>query len=87
MPSFCELIPTMPQNIGLCWFNSILMAMIYSDGLSRYIYEKAFEENWQDDENGAFKTLMLLFMNYVIAIKYGKIEYIEKLREFLNQFQ
>jgi len=87
MPSFCELIPTMPQNIVLCWFNSILMAMIYSDGLSRYIYEKAFEENWQDDENGAFKTLMLLFMNYVRAIKYGKIEYIEKLREFLKKYK
>jgi len=84
---YCEKLPVIPQNLGTCWFNAILMAMIYSDGLSQYIYEKAIENNWQDDDNGAFKTLMLLFMNYVRAIKNGKLDYIDKLRKFLKKYK
>lgn len=84
----CDKIPVIPQNLGTCWFNSILMAMIYSDGLSQLVYEKAIEDNWQDDENGAFKTLMLLFMNYVRAIKKnGNIILINRLRDFLLKYK
>jgi hypothetical protein len=82
--NYCEQIPVIPQNLGTCWFNAILMAMIYSDGLSQYVYEKAIEDNWDKDEKGAFKTLMLLFMNYVRAIKKGKVKYIDNLRFFLH---
>jgi len=85
--NYCEQIPVIPQNLGTCWFNAIIMAMIYSDGLSQFIYEKAIEDNWQDNNNGAFKTLMLLFMNYVRAIKKGKVEYIENLRFFLKKYK
>ena len=85
--NYCEQIPVIPQNLGTCWFNAIIMAMIYSDGLSQLIYEKAVEDNWDEDEKGAFKTLMLLFMNYVRAIKKGKIEYIENLRIFLKKYK
>ncbi len=35
----CERIPVIPQNIETCWFNAIMMSMIYSDGLSQIIYE------------------------------------------------
>ena len=83
----CEIIPVIPQNLNTCWFNAIMMSMIYSDGLSQFIYEKAIEDNWQDNNNGAFKTLMLLFMNYVRAIKKGKVEYIENLRFFLKKYK
>jgi hypothetical protein len=85
--NYCEEIPVIPQYLATCWFNSILSAMIYSDGLSQIIYEKAVEDDWQDDNNGAFKTLMLLFMNYVRAIKNGKLDYIDKLREFLKKYK
>ena len=85
--NFCEEIPVIPQYLATCWFNSILSAMIYSDGLSQIIYEKAVEDDWQDDNNGAFKTLMLLFMNYVRAIKKGNFYYIRKLREFLKKYK
>ena len=85
--NYCEQIPVIPQNLGTCWFNAIIMAMIYSDGLSQLIYEKAVEDNWDKDEKGAFKTLMLLFMNYIRAIKKGKVKYIENLRIFLKKYK
>ena len=85
--NYCEQIPVIPQNLETCWFNTIIMAMIYSDGLSQLIYEKAVEDNWDKDENGAFKTLMLLFMNYIRAIKEGKVKYIQKLRKFLKKYR
>ena len=28
--SLCESIPVIPQNVGTCWFNAILMTIIYS---------------------------------------------------------
>jgi hypothetical protein len=88
MSSFCQNIPVIPQNLGTCWFNAILMAMIYSDGLSQIIYEKAIEDNWHLDEKGAFKTIMLLFMNYVRAIKKsGNYILIERFREFINKYK
>jgi hypothetical protein len=52
--NYCEQIPVIPQNLGTCWFNAIIMAMIYSDGLSQLIYEKAVEDNWDEDEKGGF---------------------------------
>ena len=88
MSSFCQDIPVIPQNLGTCWFNAILTAMIYSDGLSQIIYEKAIEDNWQDDDNGAFKTIMLLFMNYVRAIKKnGNSILIERFKNFLKKYK
>ena len=84
----CEIIPVIPQNLNTCWFNAIMMSMIYSDGLSQMIYEKAVEDNWHLDENGAFKTLMLLFMNYVKTIKKnGNIGLIERLKAFIDKYK
>jgi hypothetical protein len=84
----CEIIPVIPQTIETCWFNAIMMAMLYSDRLSQFVYEKAVEDNWHLDENGAFKTIMLLFMNYIRTIKKnGDKGLIKRFGEFINKYK
>jgi hypothetical protein len=33
----CESVITLPQFEDTCWFNSLLMALLYSDGTRQYL--------------------------------------------------
>jgi hypothetical protein len=33
----CKSVITIPQFTGTCWFNALLMALLYSDGTRQYL--------------------------------------------------
>jgi hypothetical protein len=37
MPTKCKSVITIPQFTGTCWFNALLMALLYSDGTRQYL--------------------------------------------------
>ena len=44
MPSECDKVITIPQYSGTCWFNAILMAFFYSEGMRAVL--AANSKNW-----------------------------------------
>lgn len=42
---YCKALEVIPQFLGSCWFNVILMIMLYSDGVSNVISRTAIRDN------------------------------------------
>jgi hypothetical protein len=66
--SGCDSVITIPQFSGTCWFNALLMAMLYSDGMRKYlknnlINSELFKKN---------KHLYIIF-NHILNNRYRKI--------------
>jgi len=76
--NFCKKVVTIPQYIGTCWFNAILMVLLYSQNsrkllLHDNIYEKA------KSSNELYKILNdILLDNYISQKK--AMKYYEKLK-------
>jgi hypothetical protein len=75
---FCKKVVTIPQFIGTCWFNAILMALLYSQNsrkllLHDNIYKKSKENN------DLYKIINdILLDNYISRKK--AMKYYDKLR-------
>lgn len=68
-------LEVLPQIDGTCWFNAILMAFLYSEGLRKIIIEQAFLWTQEEIENDRFKK----FVIYVLKYNYSKPEKIREL--------
>jgi hypothetical protein len=81
--NMCSAIPVIPQNLETCWFNAILMAMIYSDGLSKLVIKKVVDESWYTSRD-KFKEILTIFVSYVFTIKLKKFEsdYVNDIKSF-----
>jgi hypothetical protein len=73
---FCNKVVTIPQFIGTCWFNAILMAILYSQNsrkllLHDNIYEK--EKNTNKLYNIINKILLNHYISQEKAMKYYNV--------------
>ena len=59
-----EEIEVIPQIDGTCWFNAILMALLYSQGIRKVIYKETL--NWTKEEirNDKFKGFVVYVLKY-----------------------
>jgi len=64
---FCNNIETIPQFSAICWFNAILTSCLYSDDIRTILTNKAFEENW-NQENG-YKLYLYMVLYYIQQYK------------------
>jgi len=67
-----------PQFGGTCWFNAILMVLLYSEGIRKVIYNEAFQwqsENPEELRRNKFKR----FIIYMLKYNYKNPEKINKL--------
>jgi len=60
MPSKCENVISLKQYGPTCWFNAILMAVLYSEGSRKLLLEKS--ESW-DKTIKVFRTLAFILKN------------------------
>lgn len=68
-------LEVLPQIDGTCWFNAILMAFLYSEGLKKIVIEKAITWTEEEIEHDKFKK----FVIYVLKYNYSKPEKIREL--------
>ncbi len=59
----CEELEVIPQYIGSCWFNAILMSVLYSQG-SRKIMIETLKKNKKEKENSTIKIIKNILKNY-----------------------
>ena len=65
----CNTVITIPQFTGTCWFNALLMALFYSDGMRKYL-----TNNLKKSELYAKnKELYLIFLD-ILKNKHRKIK-------------
>ena len=62
--NFCDTVITIPQTIGTCWFNSLLMMIFYSQNSRKLLlhYNK-FKGTNIDELNNIFKSM--LYKSYI----------------------
>jgi hypothetical protein len=72
-----EKLEVLPQFGDTCWFNAILMVMLYSQGLREFVYQKALE--WRSNDPkfkiNKFKKNLL----FILENNYTRPEIIKKL--------
>ena len=68
-------LEVLPQIDGTCWFNAILMAFLYSEGLKKIVIEKAITWTEEEIQHDKFKK----FVIYVLKYNYSKPEKIREL--------
>jgi hypothetical protein len=75
---FCKNVVTIPQYIGTCWFNAILMALFYSQNSRKLLlHDNIYEKDKGNNE--LYKILNdILLDNYISQKK--AMKYYEKLR-------
>ena len=66
-------IEVLPQVLGICWFNSVLMVLLYSEGLRKIVKEQ-LKKTTPIENNKFIKTL-----KYIIDNNYNYPENITKL--------
>lgn len=81
-------LPVIPQYLGTCWFNAILMSLLYSDGCQETLYNIAIRDGWNLNKKGeSFKFLLFTILNLLVKIKRETNEdVLEKLYEKLKEF-
>lgn len=68
-----EELEVIPQISGTCWFNSILMVFLYSEGVRKVVYEKVSE--WFLDKekiDEIKKSKFLKFLIYMLKYNYSQ---------------
>jgi len=68
MNDYCSVVNIIPQYLGTCWFNAILMSCLYSDGASRIFRETILSDNWETSEN-PLKLALFNIISYINRIK------------------
>jgi len=66
-------IEVLPQVLGICWFNAVLMVLLYSEGIRKIVKEQLKKEI-KTQNNKFIKTL-----KYIIDNNYTSPENIKKL--------
>jgi hypothetical protein len=83
---YCPTIEPIPQFQGTCWFNAILTCMLYSQGLSNLIREKAIKEQWIHSDD-VFKVVLNRILTYIDNIRKTKdITKRQELNKRLNKY-
>jgi len=63
-------LPVIPQYLGTCWFNAILMSLLYSDGCQETFYNIAIRDRWFLNRKGeSFKFLLFKILDLLVRIK------------------
>jgi len=75
--SSCSNLEVIPQVSGTCWFNAMLMALLYSQETRKITYELSLE--WTKEE--IKKDKMKKFFKYMLKYNYTEPEKITKLFE------
>ena len=67
---FCNNVVTIPQYIGTCWFNVILMSILYSQNSRKLLL---YNNNFKNEKEPIFKILYdILYKNYISPEKAKK---------------
>jgi hypothetical protein len=61
MPTKCKSVITIPQFTGTCWFNALLMALLYSDGTRQYLLKNLINSELYSKN----KRLYDIFIGYI----------------------
>ena len=68
--NFCNNVVTIPQYIGTCWFNVILMSILYSQNSRKLLL---YNNNFKNEKEPIFKILYdILYKNYISPEKAKK---------------
>jgi len=80
-------LPVIPQYLNTCWFNAILMSLLYSDGCQETLYNIAIRNKWNLNLKGeSFKFLLYKILDLLVRIKNEKnIEILRGLYENLEE--
>lgn len=70
-----EQIEILPQIDGTCWFNSILMVLLYSQGIRTVIIQEVAKWTQEEIKKDRFKG----FVVYVLKYNYTEPEQIREL--------
>lgn len=61
--NFCNSVVTIPQFLGTCWFNVILMALLYSQNSRKLLL---YNNNFKQQKSAVFKIFYdILYKNYI----------------------
>lgn len=89
----CNTIQVIPQDPNTCLFNTIMMAIIYSDELSKCVYKKIkhlinteITTTEDIDRDNLFKFQIAYFLKSVLSIKRGFIRRQKDLRKSIDRF-
>jgi len=87
MSDFCEVVNIIPQYLGTCWFNAILMSCLYSQGASRVFRETALRDDWENSDDPLKVALfnMLSFINRIKLFPLLREEQKRLYQEYLNE--
>lgn len=68
--TFCNNVVTIPQYTGTCWFNAILMSILYSQYSRKLLL---YNNNFKNEKEPIFKILYdILYKNYISPEKAKK---------------
>ena len=59
----CKTVLTIPQFTGTCWFNSLLMALLYSDGMREYLTNNLIKSELYLKNKELYKILLDILKN------------------------
>ena len=75
--NYCDKLQAIPQFSGTCWFNAILMVMLYSQGFRKEL-SKILKKAKKSKEDKLFNFILYVLRNY------NNIEKLTKLYEDFN---
>lgn len=64
MSDYCKVVNVIPQYLGTCWFNAILMSCLYSQGASRVFRETILKDEWENSDN-PLKIALFNILSYI----------------------
>jgi hypothetical protein len=76
----CKEVITIPQFTGTCWFNALLMTLLYSDGMRSYLTNNLHNSAIEKDHPKLYKIIMDILLN-----RYRKID--EKEKVFFDELK
>jgi hypothetical protein len=59
----CESVITLPQFEDTCWFNSLLMALLYSDGTRQYLKNNLYKSEFEAKNKELYDIFMDILEN------------------------
>ena len=65
--NYCNFVNTIPQFGGTCWFNSILMASLYSEGSRNHLLK--LSKKWDKSNNFLMVIKNILKNHYFKSTK------------------
>ena len=63
MDDACKTVLTIPQFTGTCWFNSLLMVLLYSDGMRKYLTNNLIKSELYFKNKELYKILLDILKN------------------------